>query len=248
MPSAAVRSARAAAPGSSVQTTSAPPGASRSTKSSNTAPYASALPKKSRWSASMLVTTATFGVYSSSEPSLSSASATKQSPLPWWALVPASPRSPPTANDGSKPDVLQGDDEHRGRRGLAVGAGDHQRGVAVHQPGQHDRPQDHRDRRGAWPRRVRGWSSGSPHGWSPPRSARRAAGPVRTRRGRCGSPRPVRAAPPLRATPWRRSPTPARRGPAGCGRCPTCRLRRCRPCAPAAVRRAGRWGPASRFR
>ena len=51
----------------------------------------------------MLVTTATFGVYSSSEPSLSSASATKQSPLPWWALVPASPRSPPTANDGSNP-------------------------------------------------------------------------------------------------------------------------------------------------
>ena len=51
----------------------------------------------------MLVTTATSGVYSSSEPSLSSASATKQSPLPWWALVPASPRSPPTANDGSNP-------------------------------------------------------------------------------------------------------------------------------------------------
>ncbi len=51
----------------------------------------------------MLVTTATLGVYSSSEPSLSSASATKQSPLPWWALVPASPISPPTANDGSRP-------------------------------------------------------------------------------------------------------------------------------------------------
>ena len=51
----------------------------------------------------MLVTTATLGVYSSSEPSLSSASATKQSPLPWWALVPASPSSPPTAKDGSRP-------------------------------------------------------------------------------------------------------------------------------------------------
>ena len=51
----------------------------------------------------MFVTTATFGVYSSSDPSLSSASATKQSPLPWWALVPASPRSPPTAKDGSNP-------------------------------------------------------------------------------------------------------------------------------------------------
>ena len=51
----------------------------------------------------MLVTTATSGVYSSSEPSLSSASATKQSPLPLCALVPASPRSPPTANDGSIP-------------------------------------------------------------------------------------------------------------------------------------------------
>ena len=51
----------------------------------------------------MLVTTATLGVYSSSVPSLSSASATKQSPLPWWALVPASPSSPPTANDGSRP-------------------------------------------------------------------------------------------------------------------------------------------------
>ena len=48
-------------PASSVQTTSAPPGFSRSTKPSNTAPYASALPKKSRWSASMLVTTATSG-------------------------------------------------------------------------------------------------------------------------------------------------------------------------------------------
>ena len=51
----------------------------------------------------MLVTTATSGLYSSSEPSLSSASATKTSPLPWWALVPASPRSPPTAKDGSNP-------------------------------------------------------------------------------------------------------------------------------------------------
>lgn len=51
----------------------------------------------------MLVTTATSGRYSSSEPSLSSASATKQSPLPWCALVPASPRSPPTAKDGSNP-------------------------------------------------------------------------------------------------------------------------------------------------
>ena len=49
----------------------------------------------------MLVTTATLGVYSNREPSLSSASATKQSPLPWWALVPASPSSPPTAKDGS---------------------------------------------------------------------------------------------------------------------------------------------------
>ena len=51
----------------------------------------------------MLVTTATSGAYSSSEPSLSSASATNTSPLPWWALVPASPNSPPTAKDGSKP-------------------------------------------------------------------------------------------------------------------------------------------------
>jgi hypothetical protein len=50
-----------------------------------------------------LVTTATSGVYSSNEPSLSSASATNDVPLPWWALVPASPRSPPTANDGSNP-------------------------------------------------------------------------------------------------------------------------------------------------
>lgn len=51
----------------------------------------------------MLVTTATSGVYSNNEPSLSSASATKHRPLPWCALVPASPSSPPTANDGSKP-------------------------------------------------------------------------------------------------------------------------------------------------
>ena len=35
--------------------------------------------------------------------------------------------------------VLQGDDEHRRRRGLAVGAGDHQRAVTRHQLCQHDR-------------------------------------------------------------------------------------------------------------
>lgn len=61
------------------------------------------MPKKSRWSASMLVTTTMSGLYWTSDPSLSSASATKNAPLPWWALVPASPRSPPTAKDGSNP-------------------------------------------------------------------------------------------------------------------------------------------------
>ena len=46
------------------------------------------------------------------------------SPLPSWALAPASFRSPPIANDGSAPHVLQGDGEHRRGRGLAVRAGD----------------------------------------------------------------------------------------------------------------------------
>ena len=44
-----------------------------------------------------------------------------------------------------KPAVLQRHDEHRRGGRLAVGAGDHQRGVSGHQLGQHHRPQDHRD-------------------------------------------------------------------------------------------------------
>ena len=51
----------------------------------------------------MLVMTTTDAGYSSSDPSLSSASATKTVPLPWWALVPDSLSSPPTAKDGSAP-------------------------------------------------------------------------------------------------------------------------------------------------
>ena len=93
----------------------------------------------------MLVTTAMSGLYSSSEPSLSSASATKQSPLPWWALVPASPRSPPTANDGSNPQCC--------RATISIEVVVVLPWVPVtisvvwpgHQLGQHDRPQDHRD-------------------------------------------------------------------------------------------------------
>ncbi len=93
----------------------------------------------------MLVTTATSGLYSSSEPSLSSASATKQSPLPWWALVPASPRSPPTAKDGSKPQCC------RATISIEVVVVFPWVPVTIsvvcagHQLGQHDRSQDHRD-------------------------------------------------------------------------------------------------------
>ena len=46
---------------------------------------------------------------------------------------------------GIKAAVLQGDDEHRGGRRLAVGAADHQRAVTRHELCQHDRSQEHRD-------------------------------------------------------------------------------------------------------
>ncbi len=183
----------------------------------------------------MLVTTATSGVYSSSEPSLSSASATKHVPLPWWALVPASPRSPPTANDGSNPvccNATMSIDVVVVLPACPSPSAWCSRPSAWPAPRVAGSP----GYRGAAPRRARGWSWGSRRRWSPPRSVRRAAGPARTRRGRCGSPRPAHAAPPRRATPWRRSPIPARRGRAGCGRCRTCPLRRCRPCAPASAR------------
>ena len=51
----------------------------------------------------MFVTTATSGSKTMNEPSLSSVSATKTSPLPWWALAPLVTRLPPTAKDGSSP-------------------------------------------------------------------------------------------------------------------------------------------------
>jgi hypothetical protein len=50
-----------------------------------------------------LVTTEACGAYSRNEPSLSSASATKISPLPLCALAPDSLSWPPIANDGSAP-------------------------------------------------------------------------------------------------------------------------------------------------
>ncbi len=57
----------------------------------------------SRWSASTLVTTASSGRYARNERSLSSASATKMSPVPSCAFAPDSFRLPPMANDGSAP-------------------------------------------------------------------------------------------------------------------------------------------------
>src|SRR6266508_1204562 len=51
----------------------------------------------------MLVTIATCGWYSRKDRSLSSASATKYSPVPWWAFEPTSEISPPMTNDGSSP-------------------------------------------------------------------------------------------------------------------------------------------------
>ncbi len=46
---------------------------------------------------------ATSGAYLWKLRSLSSASATKISPAPWWALLPGVSRSPPMAYDGSRP-------------------------------------------------------------------------------------------------------------------------------------------------
>ena len=186
----------------------------------------------------MLVTTATSGVYSSSDPSLSSASATKHVPA---AVVRVGARLAEIAADGEgrvKTAVLQRHDEHRGGGRLTVRSGHHQRGVAGHQLGEHRRPQDHRD---AAPARLDQFGVGLRNrgvGGDHRRRARRAAGPATTRRARSGSPRRAPAARPPRAIPWRPSRTPGRRGRAGCGRCPTCPLPRCRPCAPAAVRRA----------
>src|SRR6266508_2110911 len=51
----------------------------------------------------MLVTIATCGWYSRNDRSLSSASATKYSPVPWWAFEPTSEISPPITKDGSRP-------------------------------------------------------------------------------------------------------------------------------------------------
>ena len=188
----------------------------------------------------MLVTTTTSGRYSSSDPSLSSASATKHVPLPWWALVPASPKSPPTANDGSNP--------------LCCNATMSMEVVVV-------LPCVPVTISVVWPaisfastagRRIIGMprlrastSSGLVFGIAacvvttavgPPGSMSSDDGvvpdPDRRRRGRATrSPR---------ANPWHPIRTPCRRGPAGCARSPTCRPRRCPPCAPAAVRRAGR--------
>ena len=90
-------------PGSSRQSTRNPPGAMRSTNCWNTAVYASAVPWWSRWSGSRLVITAPCGEKARKEPSDSSASATKMSPLPWCAPEPDSLSSPPMANDGSSP-------------------------------------------------------------------------------------------------------------------------------------------------
>ena len=143
----------------------------------------------------MFVTTATSGVYSSSEPSLSSASATKQSPLPWWALVPASPRSPPTANDGSKPHCCNATMSMEVVVVLPCVPVDHRRGVLGHQLGQHHRPQYHRN---ATPTRLDEFGIGLGYrgvGGHDGRRRRPAAGPATTRHGRCGPPRRARAKP-----------------------------------------------------
>ena len=51
----------------------------------------------------MLVTIAANGLYSTKDPSDSSASATKISPVPRWALEPEAISVPPIAKDGSTP-------------------------------------------------------------------------------------------------------------------------------------------------
>lgn len=117
-----------------------------------------------RWSASILVTTAISSRYCTNEPSLSSASATKYGPLPWWALV---PRSAEIAADGERrieTAVLQRDGGRRGRGGLTRGPGDHQRPVTGHQLGKHHRPRRMMRIPVAAPPGS-GWSSGWPHGW-----------------------------------------------------------------------------------
>ena len=146
----------------------------------------------------MLVTTATSGVYSSSEPSLSSASATKQSPLPWWALVPASPSSPPTANDGSSPQCCSATisiDVVVVLPWVPVT-------ISVRWPAISLASTAGRSTTGM-PRRRASTSSGLVFGiaaWVVITRGRRrpAADPATTRRGRCGSARPGRAA---RSTP-----------------------------------------------
>ena len=59
--------------------------------------------KWSTWSNSRLVMIAPVGLYERKEPSDSSASATKISPLPRWALVPELFIIPPIAKEGSRP-------------------------------------------------------------------------------------------------------------------------------------------------
>ena len=103
----------------------------------------------SRWSASTLVITATTGVSSRKERSYSSASATRYSPVPSRASVPRIRTWPPTTIVGSKPGLGQHEAGHRGRRRLAVRAGDRDALLEPHDLAEHLGAADDRDARRA---------------------------------------------------------------------------------------------------
>ena len=93
----------------------------------------------------MLVTIAICGFRRRKLPSLSSASATSQSPVPRRALAPAASSWPPITKVGSMPALGQHAGGQRGRGGLAVRAGDGDAALEAHQLGQHLRARHDRD-------------------------------------------------------------------------------------------------------
>ena len=93
----------------------------------------------------MLVTTAMIGERRRNVPSLSSASATRNSPCPSRAFVPSARSLPPTTTVGSSPASRRTVPEQRRGRGLAVRAGDRDAVLHAHQLGEHLGARDHRD-------------------------------------------------------------------------------------------------------